>query len=147
MTNSSPGVLSFKTHKKIPPLNCFKDGSNLSRYHLNSSLPHSRNLINYRSKPIVWHYNRCTCRSLFASYARSVRSSETMFKEAFHIPSHLPGLSATYLFSYSSLHCLSNSHLSNYNKCMPFLLNCQGKCLRMADIMDYIFCTVHTPVQ
>ena len=36
----------------------------------------------------------------------SVRGSETMFSAAFHTPSHQPGLSVTYLRTYSSLHCL-----------------------------------------
>ena len=85
----------------------------IPRYHLNLPIPHGIRPLqlrtNKRSSIVRYDngYSRCSL-SASAGYhnTKSVQSSETMFKEVFHIPSHLPGLSATYLFSYSSLHSL-----------------------------------------
>ena len=47
-----------------------------------------------------------TRRSLNEVFRSRLRGSKTMFNRPFRTPSHRPGLSATYLRTYSSFHCL-----------------------------------------
>lgn len=64
-----------------------------------------------QSGPFSVQDNRYACAMTGAPVAalctmHSVRGSKTMFSALFRTPSHLPGLSATYLRAYSSFHCL-----------------------------------------
>ena len=71
--------------------------------------------------------------------AKSVRSSETMFKEAFHVPSHLTELSVISFFFYSSLHSLfqSKESLPHSSPNVNNLFSCRGH------IFLYVF-AMHT---
>ena len=76
-----------------------------SWYHLVSPGPHGRGLGAYRRIRYACAMTGAPVAAL-CTPVHSVRGSETMFSAAFHTPSHQPGLSVTYLRTYSSLHCL-----------------------------------------
>ena len=54
------------------------------------------------------------------AFRQSVRGSETMFGAALRTPSHLPGLSVTYLRVYSSLHCLCQRYSVVFGLCLVY---------------------------